>query len=292
MMTAAEFRPESALHTAVFQAPGRPRPLARRLAIHNRVIRRVRDFLLAEQFHEVPVTALADHPARVQLEGMIAHGFARVWSESEILPQGGKLEPKHLRGFKLIEVSQAGLSLAELCDFAERLLKTVAGDMTADLLGGVHVTRLDRMIHARHERLTYDEALAILAGKGWHLEFGEALPDQAKATLTRHCGNLPFVLTHLPTALKVAGVAVDPARPEISASFHTILPYAGLTIDGSVRDAVNAPAGFSLDLGRLLQYLMGLDNIIDTLIDPMDKVVGVMRRAPQGTGLDRNQGAG
>ncbi len=206
-MTTAEFRPAEIPHAAMFQAPGRPLPLARRLAVHNQVVRGIRDYFFAEQFHEVPVTALADHLARVQLEGMIARGFNAVWCESEILPQGGKLEPKHLRGFKLIEVSQQDLDLDGLCDLAERMLKTVACTLSANLLGGMTVTRLDRMANSRHQRLTYRQALEVLSAKGWEIEFGEELPEPAKATLTRHCGNQPFFLTHLPVGLKMPGAA-------------------------------------------------------------------------------------
>jgi len=276
--------------SARFRAPGRPRPLARRLAVHNRVIRRIREFFRDEQFHEIPVTALADHPAHVQLEGMIARGFSAVWSESEIMPRGGKLEPRQLRGFKLIEASQQGLALAELCTMAEKLLKTIAGDMSADLLGGLHVTRLDRMINAHHPRFTYDEALAILATKGSPLSAGERLTEAAQATLTRHCGNLPFLVTHLPTDLKMPGVAATPGHAGTCESFQYVLPYAGLTFDGSLRDAPQTPAGFSLDLGRLLQYLMGLESITDTLIDPMEQIALVMRDAPAGTGLHCAEG--
>ncbi len=291
-MTAAEIRPTEIRHSAMFQAPGRPLPLARRLAVHNQVVRGIRDFFLAEQFHEMPVTALADHLARVQLEGMIDRGFNAVWCESEIMPQGGKLEPKHLRGFKLIEATQQGLDVDGLCDLAEHMLKTVAGQLSANLLGGLSVTRLDRMINSRHERLTYRQALDILATKGWDINFGDELPEPAKATLTRHCGNQPFFLTHLPLGLKMPGAAATPGQPEVCESFHYILPYAGLSFDGSVRSGDEAPAGFSLDLGRMLQYMMGLANIVDTLIDPMDRVVGVMSAAPAGTGLRRTQGAG
>ena len=291
-MTAAELRPSPVRHSAMFHAPGRPLPLARRLAVHNRVIRATRDFFLGEQFHEVPVTALADHLARVQLEGMVARGFSAVWCESEIMPEAGRLEPKHLRGFKLIEASAQSLDLDRLCDLAERLLKTVAAEMSANLLGGMHITRLDRMINAPHHRLTYRQALDILAAKGWQIAFGEELPEQAKATLTRHCGNLPFIITHLPVGLKMPGATVTTDDGEVCESLHYVLPYSGLTFDGSVRDATHHPAGFSLDLGRLLQYLMGLENITDTLIDPMDKIVGVMRQAPFGTGLCHTEGAG
>jgi aspartyl/asparaginyl-tRNA synthetase len=150
------------------------------------------------------------------------------------------------------------------------------------------------MLHATHQRMTYREALNILGAKGWQISFGDPLPEQAKATLTRHCGNLPFLLTHLPVGLKLPGAALTPGQPEVCESFHYILPYAGLTFDGSVRTATGDPAGFSLDLGRLLQYVMGLECITDTLIDPMDKVVGVMRSVPTGTGLGqgRTEGAG
>jgi aspartyl/asparaginyl-tRNA synthetase len=292
MMTAAEFRPTEIHHAAMFQAPGRPLPLARRLAVHNQVVRGLRDYFFSEQFHEVPVTALADHLARVQLEGMIARGFNAVWCESEIMPQAGKLEPKHLRGFKLIEVSQQDLNLDGLCDLAESMLKAVASELNANLLGGMTVTRLDRMANSRHQRLTYRQALEILAAKGWEIEFGDVVPEPAKATLTRHCGNQPFFLTHLPVGLKMPGAAATTGQPDVCESCHYILPYAGLTFDGSVRAGERAPAGFSLDLGRLLQYLMGLANIVDTLIDPMDRVVGVMSAAPAGTGLNRTQGAG
>ncbi len=127
--------------------------------------------------------------------------------------------------------------------------------------------------------------METLAAKGWQISFGDELPEQAKATLTRHCGNQPFILTHLPVGLKMPGALASPDQDQVCESFHYVLPYSGLTFDGSVRDATNTPAGFSLDLGRLLQYFMGLESIIDTLIDPMDTVVGVMRQAPAGTGL-------
>ncbi|MBM4131731.1 hypothetical protein FJ250_12000, partial [bacterium] len=175
---------------AMFEAPGRPRPLARRLAIHNRVVKRLRAFFEEEGYHEIPVTALADHPAHVQLDGMLALGFAAVWCESEILPPGGRLEPRHLRGFKLMEAAREGLDLAGLAALQRDLLRFVAADLSADLLGGRDVTRLDRMLRCEHPCLEFDEALVLLRGKGWDLDPAQPLHMAAKATLLRHCGNL------------------------------------------------------------------------------------------------------
>jgi aspartyl/asparaginyl-tRNA synthetase len=266
---------------AMFEAPGRPRPLARRLAIHNRVVRRIRDFFLAEGFNEVPVTALADHPARIQLQGMLALGFEAVWCESEIMPPGGRLEPRHLRGFKLMEAAHADLPLSGLVALQQALLKFVAADLGADLLGGRDVTRLDRMLRFDHPCLEYEEALAILRGKGWDLQPGQPLHMAAKATLLRHCNNLPVQVVHEPRPHRLAGTAAAPA-PSICEGVEYILPYAGVTMEGEVLDG---QATFSLDLGRLLQYLMGLEKITDTLIDPMDRIAQVMRGVPHGTGL-------
>ena len=273
--------PSSTPDAAMFEAPGRPRPLARRLAIHNRVVRRVRDFFLTGGFHEMPVTALADHPARVQLHGMLALGFAAVWCESEILPSGGRLEPRHLRGFKLMEAAQANLPLNDLAALQQALLRFVASDLGADLLGGRDVTRLDRMLRFAHPCLEYAEALSVLRAKGWDLQPGQPLHMAAKATLLRHCGNLPCQVIHQPRSHRLAGTAASPA-PSICESVEYILPYAGVTMEGEVQGGT---ATFSLDLGRLLQYLMGLERVTDTLIDPMDRIAQVMRAVPHGTGL-------
>lgn len=271
--------------SAMFSAPGRPRPLARRLAIHNRVVASVREFFVRRGFHEIPVTAMADHPAQVQLEGMIASGFPSVWCESEILPRAGRSEPRHLRGFKLVEAACSGLDLDGLTDLQEDLLKAVARDMSADLLGGRHVTRLDQMLRVSHPRLTYRRALDLLGRKGWDIPFGEVIHPDAEATLSRFCGQLPFMITHLPVELKAPQAARDTADGAATLSVDYVLPYAGITMDGARRDGDPAPAGFSLGLGKLLQYLMGVPSIMDTLIDPMDRIAGMMGTAPPDAAL-------
>ena len=262
--------------SAMFHAPGRPRPLARRLAIHNRVVRTIRRFFKDRSFHEIPVTAMADHPARVQLDGMVRHGFPNVWCESELLPTGGRREPRHLRGFKLMEASGRDLSLEDLTDLQEDLLKAVALSLGADLLGGRDVTRLDRILHVSHPRIKYRQALDILATRGLPIPFGDELPAEAEATLTRFCGNLPFMVTHLPAGLDDGLGLPDPADESVTQSATYILPYSGITMKSRVRADDPPIAGFSLGLGNLLQYLMGLESVMDTLIDPMDRLARLM----------------
>ena len=262
--------------SAMFHAPGRPRPLARRLAIHNRVVQTIRRFFEDRSFHEIPVTAMADHPARTQLDGMVLNGFPNVWCESELLPSRGRREPRHLRGFKLMEASGQDLSLDDLTDLQEDLLKAVALNLGADLLGGRDVTRLDRILHVSHPRITYRQALDILATRGCSINFGDELPAEAEATLSRFCGNLPFMVTHLPTGLDDGLALTDSADESTTQSATYILPYSGITMKSRVRVGDPPIAGFSLGLGNLLQYLMGLESVMDTLIDPMDRLARLM----------------
>jgi len=276
---AADSRPDT-FHSAIFSPPGRPRPLARRLAIHNRVVGSVREFFTGRLFHEVPVTAMADHPARVQLQAMLKSGFKTVWAESEIIPAQGRREPRHLRGFKLVEAASRKVDLDGLTDLQEDLLKHVARGLGADLLGGRDVTRLDAMLGVSHPRIRYRQVLEILGRRGWSLEFGEPLPAEAEATMTRFCGGLPFIITHLPASLGKPGAAVDDADPEVTRSVEYVLPYAGITMEGILTGEDDRMACFSMGLHRLLQYLMGLGSVTDTLIDPMERLAHLVKSPP------------
>jgi aspartyl/asparaginyl-tRNA synthetase len=245
-------------HAAVFTCPGRPRPLARRLAIHNRVLKQVRGFFENESYNEIPVSALAplgtaceavdtaftvDHcghlsfarqSAQLTLDGLVARGFPAVWCESESLRREWKADERHLTGFKLVEAVRQDLDLDGLCDLQAGLLRHVAGTLGADLLGGRHVTRLDRLLRAELPRLTYREALDVLNGRGWSMPFGEDLHRDAEATLIRYCGHLPVLVTHLPADLKPFNLCRDPDDPQVALSVELILPWAGETADGGV----------------------------------------------------------
>ena len=278
---------------AMFQFPGRPLPLARRLAVYNRLMQTLRHFMRDEGFNEIPVpTAAASIPVGERqgqpvppspdgdmaltsqvgqhfLGGMIRRGFPAVWCQSESASCDWAVDTVHRTGYKLLEAERKDLDLAGLCTMLETLLKTVTAHMSADLLGGRQVTRLDRVIHSDHPRLTYRQALTILETKGWSIPFGGDLHLEADATLSRHCGNLPVLVTHYPTDLKFSNTRISTDDAAVSESVEYILPYAGFTMDGSVRGDAPTRAGFGLSLARLLQYLMGLESVNDAVIHPL-----------------------
>jgi asparaginyl-tRNA synthetase len=173
---------------------------------------------------------------QLTLDTMIARGFPAVWCECESQRREWKLDERHLTGFKLIEAEREGLDLDGLCDLLVRLLRHVTSGLGADLLGGMHVTRLDRILHAAIPRVTYREALAVLNGRGWSMPFGEDLHRDAEATLIRAFDHLPVLVTHWPAALKPFNMKRDPADPEVTLSVELVLPYAGETCDGGVRE--------------------------------------------------------
>jgi hypothetical protein len=145
-------------------------------------------------------------------------------------------------------------NLEDLCDWQEKLLKEVADKLHADLIGGANATRLDRMLRLEHPRLAYDEALAVLNRRGFALTRGDALLSEAVTSLTRFAGNLPLHVTRLPVATPLLEVEVDKGGTAGDVGAIYILPYAGTTFHGLVR---NEQVAFSLESGRLLRYFLG-----------------------------------
>jgi asparaginyl-tRNA synthetase len=298
--------PTPSLQSARFQFPGRPLPLARRLAVHNRVVRHIRNFMEERLFNEIPVPALNaatrtwEATGRYYLDSMIARGFPAVWCESECLPQEFESMNLRLAGFKRMEAEMVNLELDELCDLMETLLKSVAADLSADLLGGRQVTRLNHMIKNAHPRLTYREALEILNGRGWDLRFGQDLSWKAESSLCRYYGNMPVLITHFPAELRFFTSRLNAEDPTVTDTVDYILPYCGEAMDGAVRETDPQTmrealggidldqsgfnvylklfekrqlhrAGFGLGLTPLLQYLMGVEKISDAVIHPLDR---------------------
>ena len=138
-----------------------------------------------------------------------------------------------------IEFVTAGMSRDEVRDLQEGLVKHVARKLTVDQIGGPCVTRLDRVLQSTHPRLTRDEAAELLARRGYPLE--AELPAAAAMALTDWCGGLPV---HVADDAE-GGTYVLPFAGECSRS----------TSDGAV----------SLDVARLLQFLMGVESPEDAL---------------------------
>ena len=144
-------------------------------------------------------------------------------------------------------------SLNRLCDLAESVLKRLALCLSADLIGGANVTRLDRSIALPHPRLPYRRTVRIVSGRGWRLSLGDRLPAAAQASLVRFCGLLPVQMLYLPGQPRPA--CVPPDRQ----GMHYLLPWGGLAIEAEAPLPAATGSGLCrLHGDRLLHFLLGL----------------------------------
>jgi len=170
-----------------------------------------------------------------------------------VADQGLRLEPS--ADPSLLVLRGGDLSLNRLCDFAEASLKRVVRRLTADLIGGANVTRLDGALQHRHPRLPYRRALRIVSARGWRLSLGEELTADAAASLVRFCGLLPVQVMLLPGQPQPGAEA--PTRPGLS----YVLPWGGEVLRGELPEpGQGGPALCRFHLDRLLQFVLGLDS--------------------------------
>lgn len=259
--------------------PG-PLPLITRIQVHNLVVQRIRAFLQEEAYVEIPVPELTPatgscevvdsmftldyfgalafprQTGQLYLEEVVARGVDAVYCEGESLRKERQVDERHLTEFKLIEIEKRDMSLEELCDFQEKLLKNVASVLGANEIGGGNVTRLDRMLRLQHPRMTYREAIGVLRERGFAIEFGDDLGRDAEAALIRHCGDLPIHVTHFPETLKFFNMKIDRTDPAVVECVDYILPYSGETFGGSLREPDVEILRHRLESGTMYGHLM------------------------------------
>ncbi len=253
-------RPHSLAVMEARPVPHCPPSLLARIEIHNHVVHRVRHFLREHGYVEIPVPELTPatgscevvdsmfsmdyfgtlafprQTGQLYLEEVVARGIDAVYCEGESLRKERKVDARHLTEFKLIEIEKKDMSLEELCDFQEALLKDVVFALTADEIGEHNVERLATMGDSDHPRMTYREALGILNQRGFALRFGEDLGHREEAALVDYAGDLPVHITHFPEELKFFNMKIDRTDPTVVECVDYILPLSGETFGGSLRE--------------------------------------------------------
>jgi asparaginyl-tRNA synthetase len=256
-----ELDPARAADTRV--APGRaPDSLSlfQRIHVHNLVVEGIRSFLKKEGYVEIPVPELTPatgscevvdsmfsldyfgalafprQTGQLYLEEVVARGFDAVYCEGESLRKEWKVDDRHLTEFKLIEIEKKGMTLDELCDFEEKLLKDSASVLTPEDVGERNVERTGRMLEREHPRITYREAIEVLRGLGFDRRFGDDLGRAEEAALIEHLGGLPVHVTHFPESLKFFNMKIERTDPEVVECVDYILPFSGETFGGSLRE--------------------------------------------------------
>jgi asparaginyl-tRNA synthetase len=206
---------------------------------------------------------------------------------------------RHLAEFRMLEAECAFVNtVGELCDIVEAYVRSVVGSFSAlnediecasmfyskdfkTLLSMTDVTK-------PFPRITYAEAISLLQERGESLS-DKRLTKTHELLLVEHFGQ-PVFVTHFPSAQKPFYMKrLDDGTTE---SFDLLAPIVGELAGGSVRE--NDPealasarldeqlqwytdlrrkggpvsGGFGIGMERLMQSLVGIPNIKDTVMFP------------------------
>ncbi|MBU1698682.1 MAG: hypothetical protein KJ970_04115 [Candidatus Eisenbacteria bacterium] len=157
---------------------------------------------------------------------------------------------------KLFETVRCNMSLNEICDFQETLVKNVASTLTADDVNGENMTRLDRMIRSNHPRITYRDAVGILRRRGFSVEFGYYLGSKYEGALLHYTGYLPIHITHFPANLKPYNTKLCNGDKSLTATSEYIFPFAGRIAEGAELESDPAILRDRLYNGSLYKQIM------------------------------------
>lgn len=199
--------------------------------------------LAALDFSRAPLS----RPHRLAIKDAVA-GVARSFLTGTGLFAAGDVDSLFASGdagLRTIESTTGGISADRLCDLQEKLLNKVCASLHADLIGSANATRLDIALNLDHVRIGHDEAVAVLAAKGYRVFPGAPLDREAESALARLCGGLPVRLTGIP------------GGQGRSAAY--VLPFAGTVFTAA--STADGRAVFGLAADRLVQYVLGRESV-------------------------------
>lgn len=215
---------------------------------------------------------------------------------------------RHLAEFWMVEPEIAFANLDDNADLAERLLRSVIGQVLEQCaddmaffqqrIDDTVLSRLQGIVDSNFERMTYTEAVSILENCGESFEFpvswGIDLASEHERYLAeKHVGR-PIVVTDYPTEIKAFYMRLNDDGKTVAA-MDVLAPGVGEIIGGSQReerlDVLDSRmdealkkdlwwyrdlrrygtvphAGFGLGFERLLAYVTGMENVRDVIPFP------------------------
>ncbi len=218
--------------------------------------------------------------------------------------------PRHLAEFWMVEPEMAFCDLAGDADLAEEFIRflsqTVLDRCQEDMAffnKWIDKTALERLQHVAEsdfKRITYTEAVALLAesGKTWDYApaWGNDLQTEHERFLTEEAFNCPVIITDYPACIKPFYMRVNDDGKTVAA-MDVLVPRVGEIIGGSQREerldvlekrmaeqnirpedywwyldlrryGTVPHAGFGLGLERIVQFVTGMANIRDVIPFP------------------------
>lgn len=216
---------------------------------------------------------------------------------------------RHLAEFWMIEPELAFADLSDNADLAESFLKAVIEEVIerspddmaffAERIDEAVLDRLQQVVTTPFERMTYTDAIKLLADSGKSFEFpvtwGADLQSEHERFITEEVIKGPVVVTDYPKEIKAFYMRLNDDEKTVAA-MDVLVPGVGEIIGGSQREerlevldrrieddllreelwwyrdlrryGTVPHAGFGLGFERLVLYITGMENIRDAIPFP------------------------
>ncbi|MFP3297295.1 MAG: asparagine--tRNA ligase [Vulcanisaeta sp.] len=210
---------------------------------------------------------------------------------------------RHLTEFWHAEAEEAWLQFDGLLNLLEDLITYVVDKVLEERQDELKLLNRDvkvlESVKPPFYRVSYDEAIGILQGKGLKIKWGDDIGADEERVLTLQFDK-PILLHHFPEQVKAFYHRNDPAKPETTLSVDVLAPegYGEIVGGGEriydyeellskikrfglrpedydwyldLRRFGSVPhAGFGLGIDRLVMWICGLDHIRDAVPFPRD----------------------
>ena len=208
---------------------------------------------------------------------------------------------RHLMEFWMVEPEMAFAELADAMDLAEKLLATMVSRVIDRR--GAELSILERDISKLEAvtsplpRVSYREAIEVLASKGVNIQFGDDFGGEDETILAK-AFDRPVIVHRYPAAIKAFYMEPDPESPELALCMDVLAPEGyGEIIGGGqrihdierlrskirehhlpeeafrwyldLRRYGTVPhAGFGMGIERVVAWICGLEHVRETIPFP------------------------
>jgi asparaginyl-tRNA synthetase len=232
-------------------------------------------------------------------ENMI-HVFEKIYALTPSFRAEKSSTNRHITEFWMLEVEAAWAGMPDILKIAEGCIvyaiKKILKENKRELeILGVDIDKLKK-VKSPFPQMTYDAALKKLQKKGFKISYGQDLGAKEERELAKPYG-VPVAVTNYPLQILKFYHGEDPKKLGTGLNFNILAPGLGEIVDGSQREPDlkkiisrlkrakidlgssdwyldsrrygSVPhAGFGLGTERVLQWILDLEHIRDTLPFP------------------------
>ncbi len=163
--------------------------------------------------------------------------LGKVWAAGPSFRAEPDVDDRHLVEFTLVEIEFKG-GFDELLGHIEGTITSMVDKVLKTRGEDLELLRVDkerlREVRAPFRRITYTDAVDVLAGSG--VKWGDDLKSAHEKHLTHYYGGKPLFITHYPKAIKFFNMKENDANPNIVDSADLILPFSGEAVGAAERE--------------------------------------------------------